>query len=145
MTSTEELERKLQIKVRCVCACASGYSLVCVYVQQDESSKRYDQQLEQKKKLATGVISSRHASVELAPRVDAYKTKKWCTLCNVTVRTLYLLQCHCENPLPTALFFSLHGRDVVQLYLGMLYCSSTGKYMSCLQDNTCMYWIVWDQ
>lgn len=60
------------------------YLTVCPVVQHDESSRRYDQQIEQKKKLATGV-SSRHTSADQAPRVEAYKTKKWCTICSVEV------------------------------------------------------------
>ena len=50
--------------------------------QQDESSRRHDQQLEQRKKTA---ISSRHTSSEDAPRVEAYLRSKWCSVCNVKV------------------------------------------------------------
>lgn len=62
--------------------------LLCVLYllcQHNESSKRYDQQIEQKKLLATGAISSRHTSAEQPPRVEAYKTKKWCSICDVEV------------------------------------------------------------
>ena len=84
-SSTEELGRKIQLKV-CACTCMPTCMLMTCALQHDESSKRYDQQLEQKKKLATGVISSRHTSAEQPPRVEAYKTKKWCNVCNVEVR-----------------------------------------------------------
>ncbi len=88
LTSTEELGRKIQLKVY-IYIYASWFhnpSLHILHHQHDESSRRYDQQLEQKKKLATGVISSRHISTELPPKVEAYKTKKWCSLCHVEVR-----------------------------------------------------------
>lgn len=51
--------------------------------QLDEQSRRYDQQLEQKKERAA--VASRHWSSEDAPRVEAYTKKKWCTLCSVKV------------------------------------------------------------
>ena len=54
------------------------------HTQQYESSRRYGEQLEQKKLVAVSV--SRHASTDDAPRVEVYKKKKWCTLCDVEVK-----------------------------------------------------------
>ncbi len=90
LTSTEELGRKIQLKVMRSLSPPPpfpppSHHADILSLQHDESSRRYDQQLEQKKKLATG-ISSRHTSADQPPRVEAYKTKKWCTVCSVEVR-----------------------------------------------------------
>ncbi|KAL5482252.1 hypothetical protein EMCRGX_G022556 [Ephydatia muelleri] len=63
-TSVEELERRIQLK-------------------QDESSKRYDLQLEQIKERASSV--PRHLSSDDAPCVGLYDTQKWCTLCKIKI------------------------------------------------------------
>ena len=55
----------------------ASFSLLILFVlQHDESSRRYDQQLEQKKE---------KARLDYAPRVEAYRKKKWCSVCRVKV------------------------------------------------------------
>jgi hypothetical protein len=67
LSSTEQLEKKIQQK-------------------HDKSSKLYDQQLEQKKEKAMSASLNRSGSSDYAPRVDMYKQKKWCSVCNIKVR-----------------------------------------------------------
>lgn len=73
-------------------------------LQQDESSRRHDQQLEQiKEKVSLLAVAStklswcsqaagsRHTSCEEAPCVLPYPRRKWCTLCSVPVSSSNLL------------------------------------------------------
>lgn len=73
-------------------------------LQQDESSRRHDQQLEQiKEKVGFLAVASakllwcsqaagsRHTSCEEAPCVLPYPRRKWCTLCSVPVSSSNLL------------------------------------------------------
>lgn len=83
-TSVQQLEKKIQQKVMMY---MSQWSSV-QHPQAHESSRRYGQQLEQKKLVA--VTISRHTSSDDAPKVEVYKKKKWCTVCDVGVSVLHV-------------------------------------------------------
>jgi hypothetical protein len=78
LSSTEQLEKKIQQK-------------------HDKSSKLYDQQLEQKKEKAMSASLNRSGSSDYAPRVDMYKQKKWCSVCNIKIVSEVYLMSHLKG------------------------------------------------
>ena len=102
----EDLQKKIQQKVYIiwivillfmgvVCFCLGirnvHNSVCCTHFsqQQDESARRHKENIDQKKEKAFEMTVLKHSTEDQkdAPKLAPYSTKKFCTVCNVLVRT----------------------------------------------------------